>query len=302
MAMQRFRSRIHLLPAKQSPRIVVLQRKRAKLFHVITIDTERNTVEEGSWFRGKLYAMRCDVSFDGKYMIYMAMGANGRVWQGLCRLPWLTTLAHVECDSTWFGGGYFSGERLLSTNGHWGIGKIDLHHKAQLALKPYASRFGGEDLGVVCERLERDGFKREGERWGEERVVSARTYRVEYEGGDGWLLRPSPKHPMLRARYAGYLTHGYTFAFTLDEHPELLEGASWACWDVSGCLWVARPGLVEKLTLHDLRHGRPSFSLDVEVLEPPAKVERVATSDPLLDGPTKRPAGRRSKQDTGRKP
>jgi hypothetical protein len=74
-------------------------------------------------------------------------------------------------------------------------------------------------------------------------------------------------------RYIGYLTHGYTFAFSLDKYPGLLDGASWATWDSSGNLWVARPGLVEKFTLADLRHGKPSFSLDVEELAPPPRPE-----------------------------
>jgi len=36
--------------------------------------------------------MRCDVSFDGKFMVYLAMGASSKTWNGICRLPWLTTV------------------------------------------------------------------------------------------------------------------------------------------------------------------------------------------------------------------
>src|SRR5262245_52351878 len=96
MAPQHYRSRVHLLTARRAPTIVILQRKRAKLFHVITVDTEKRRIEEGSWFRGKLYVMRCDVSFDGKFMVYLAMGSNGQTWNGVCRPPWLTTLLDVE--------------------------------------------------------------------------------------------------------------------------------------------------------------------------------------------------------------
>jgi hypothetical protein len=54
MAPKQYRSRIHLLAAKEAPTIVILQRKRAKLFHVVTVDTQTHQVTEGAWFRGVL--------------------------------------------------------------------------------------------------------------------------------------------------------------------------------------------------------------------------------------------------------
>ena len=33
--------------------------------------------EQGAWFNGKLYARRCDVSFDGDWLVYLAMGGGG---------------------------------------------------------------------------------------------------------------------------------------------------------------------------------------------------------------------------------
>ncbi|HET7156197.1 MAG TPA: hypothetical protein VFI87_12605, partial [Hyphomicrobiaceae bacterium] len=100
MAPIKHRSRIHLLAAKEAPIVVILQRKRAKLFHIITVDTEKHLVTEGSWFRGRLHEMKCDISFDGKFMVYLAIGkGSGKytAWSGLCRLPWLKTL--VESDN-----------------------------------------------------------------------------------------------------------------------------------------------------------------------------------------------------------
>ena len=95
---------------------------------------------------------------------------------------------------------------------------------------------------MVYERLARDGFTRLGENWGTQRNLGTRKLQVACEGDDGWGRQFSRRHPLLKLRYAGYLEHGYTFAFWLDEYPELLAGASWANWDCNGCLWVARPG------------------------------------------------------------
>jgi hypothetical protein len=72
-------------------------------------------------------------------------------------------------------------------------------------------------------------------------------------------------------RYAGYLEHGYTFAFELDAYPDLLDGASWANWDCNGNRWVARLGVVKQYTLSDLSRGTPSFAIDLDQFEPPAK-------------------------------
>jgi hypothetical protein len=75
-------------------------------------------------------------------------------------------------------------------------------------------------------------------------------------------------------RYAGYFEHGYTFTFWFDAYPDLLVDASWANWDSNGCLWVARPGVVEQFLLEDLERGVPSFSVDVDEFEPPARAGR----------------------------
>jgi hypothetical protein len=272
MPPRQYKSRIHLLVAKSAPAVVIVQRKRARLFHIVLVDAGKRRVEEGSWFRGKLYALRCDVSFDGKHMVYLAMGSQGNTWNGVCRLPWLATQTEAQNMGSWFGGGYFADKKVLRTNG-WGRPDFNpaTRSGAPFALEPYSSRYGGEDLGVVYERLARDGFTRLGESWGTQQNLGTRKLQVACEGDDGWGRRFSRRHPTLKVRYAGYLEHGYTFAFWLDEHPGLLDGASWANWDRNGDLWVARPGVVEQYRLSDLGRGTPSFSIDVEQFEPPAR-------------------------------
>lgn len=274
MAPKQYKSRIHLLVAKGAPTVVILQRKRTRLFHVLTVDANRLRVEEGSWFRGRLYTLRCDVSFDGAYMVYLAMGTRGNTWNGVCRLPWLTTLIEADNMGSWFGGGYFADKKLLRTNG-WGGPEFNppRRNSAPFTLEPYRSRYGGEDLGVAYECLHRDGFVRLGEEWGQRRKLPGPRYQVATDGDQGWGRQPTRRHPMLKVRYAGYLEHGYTFAFWFDDYPGLLDGASWANWDINGNLWVARPGLVEQYTPNDLRRATPSFVLDTEGFEPPAKAD-----------------------------
>jgi hypothetical protein len=248
------RSRIHLLAAKEAPIVVLLQRKRAKLFHIIKIDTEKHSVQEGSWFRGRLYEMKCDVSFDGEFMVYLAIGkGSGRFTSssGLCRLPWLKTLVECQTPGPNWGGGYFADRKVLVTNG-WKEVSPTTDIPFTLTHGPLTCA-AAEHRGILDEKFERDGFTRSGD--------------------DAWAKRPSLQHPELKVRYLGY-QDGDHFAFSLEERPELVEGASWATWDSRQNLWVARPGIVEQYTLNDLRSGVPSYSLDVDRFEPPPKPDR----------------------------
>jgi len=264
-----YKSRVYLLAARSAPRIVILQRKRSRLFHIISIETKKSRVEEGSWFRGKLYVGRCDISFDGNFMVYLAMGATGNTWNGLCRLPRLKTLVSANNTGTYNGGGYFQGQRLLRTNGWLDIDSRWPEYDHPFDLEPYKAEHGG-DLGVIYARLRRDGFVRRGGNWGEAARLPTKTYQVAQYRDDGWV---SQRYRQLTVRYVGYLQHGYTFAFSLDDYPGLLDGASWATWDACGQLWVARPGTVERFTDRDLRRGTPSLTIDVDQFEPPQKVD-----------------------------
>ena len=274
MAPTPHRSRIHLLPAREAPVIAILQRRRNKLFHVITLDTETHAIEEGSWLRGVLYPMDCDVSFDGKFMVYLARGAGDRArWSGVCRLPWLKTLVHVEGPLP--AGGYFSGPNDLKTVRWLHSEKIFSTDDIPFTIEHDEKRPFADELAVIYGRLERDGFTRLGANWGEKQTVKTPTFYVACIGDDGWGRRPAPGYPELQMRYIGYFMNTrYTFAITLDEYPDLLAGANWATWDLRSNLWVAKPGIVEQYTLDDLRRGTPSFSLDVDRFEPPPIAHR----------------------------
>jgi hypothetical protein len=266
-------SRLHLLVAKAAPTIVVLQRRRAKQFHVFTIDARTLEITHGSWFTGKLYVERSDVSFCGRYMVYLAMGHGAKTWNGVCRLPRLTTVLEGRNLGTWFGGGYFAGQGLLLTNGWTSCETVAAADGKPGKPLPFQVSTVGErlfqDNGILYRRLERDGFVRLGPQRGISTQVPGRSYTVVHTGDDGWGLRPSGRLPQLSVRYTGYVDGREIFVFALDEHPALLEGASWANWDCLGSLWVAWPGRVERYTRADLKTGTPSFALDVDAFAPP---------------------------------
>jgi hypothetical protein len=263
---QKTTARLHLLPAKEAPVVAVIRRKPSKCFHVMRWDTQADQVEHGSWFRGKLYPMRCDVSFDGEWMVYLALGVDGNTWSGLCRLPRLKTVCDAPNGGTYHGGGYWAARKTLLLNG-WDCDEY--HANLPFRTETYRS-FYGEDEGVLYPRLLRDGWRRAGPLGKEREVETAKKYMVICENDPGWFWRPTPRHPMLRAFYRGYLDHGRTFEFALDEFPALLDrDVEWATWDAVGQLVAARGGCLAKYAGADLASGNPSFHLCLEDLQPP---------------------------------
>lgn len=260
-------ARIHLLPAKGAPIVVILRRKPSKCFHVIRWNTIHDTLEHGSWFHGKLYSKRCDVSFDGDWMVYLAMGDAGQTWNGICRLPYLRTKAEGSNMGSWFGGGVWQDAYRLSLNG-W----ESEQGRVPFILNQLQPEHGGEDLSVLYAKWQRDGWRRLGDHYGTYRdIPEASKFTVACEGDDGWVHQPTPKHPRLYARYLGYLEHGYTFQFSLEGHEALLdEEVDSACWDYRGNLIYSRRGIVFKYSLADLADGNPGSMHDLEPLSAPS--------------------------------
>jgi hypothetical protein len=260
-------ARIHLLPALNAPVAVILRRKPSKCFHVMRWNTQTGAIEHGSWFRGQLYPLRCDVSFNGEWMVYLALGAGGHTWNGVCRVPWLKTVAEGPNTGTWYGGGYWNQPGQLLLNG-WTCGK--LQEPLPFRIRSYDAEYG-EDEGVLYQRLKRDRWKRAGP-FGQDRQLKTKSYMVAHDNDAGWYRQPTPEHPTLRMFYRGYLEHGRTFEFRLDEYPQLLDKrVEWATWDSLGQLLVARAGGVRRYTLADLPTGIPSVNLSFEGLVPPKK-------------------------------
>ncbi|MGD9857138.1 MAG: hypothetical protein AB7U20_19505 [Planctomycetaceae bacterium] len=265
-------ARIHLLPAFKAPICVVLLRRRSKWFHVLKWNLLNDELTSGSWFHGKLYIKRCDVSWDGQWMVYLAMGSDAKTWNGLCCPPWLKTSLDSENVGSWAGGGVFTGPRQLEANTMWHAAGDLAQGSPPGGLKIVRIDSGGEDLPVLFKRMQRDGWKRNGDRSGEERQLKSLSHKsfVANVGDDGWSWRPTQKHPTLRTWYRGYFERGYTFEFAIDEYPGFLDAlVEWATWSSSGDLLFARDGVINRCSLASLEKETPVFSRDCNVYVPP---------------------------------
>lgn len=263
--------RLHLLPASSAPIAVILRRKPSALYHVMLWRTDKDAIEHGSWFRGRLYDGRCDLSPDGKWMVYLAMGDRGETWNGVCRPPSLKAVWHTSNIGTWNGGGFFMRSGQLVCNGWFGEARSDVnpdqraHAPTMVHQVPDAFQFGNtDDRGCIFARLVRDGF-----------IYDDPVNPTDEQGT--WSKKPTSKHPALHITYAGYRS-GHKFRFGLEGHDEVMTpNPDWACYDSRNQLLLAREGRIERWSLRDIKRGEPGFRLDLSALEPPPRRSRTET-------------------------
>jgi hypothetical protein len=279
MSRARRTARIHLLSARARPVVVVIRRKPSRVFHVLRWDTRNDAIEAGSWFFGRIYEKRCDVSFDGEWMIYFAAGpGSSKTWTGLAHPPWLKTVAFHEGIGTWLGGGFWRDPQTLCVTAYPGWAAPELKSgkppRLPFAVERHDWKRDAGDLEVLTHRFDRD--------W--EIDVSTSAPRTTVASGANWSVRgvtwtwtrkPTPKHPTLRV--TGPTASDTGFDFALDEEPALLDAADWADYDALGQLVFARAGVLYRCALDDLRAGRVSQSIDLEPLQPPSRNSNAAT-------------------------
>ncbi len=115
---------------------VIIRRKPSRTWHILKWDLRTDTLTPGSWFRGRLYPLRSDLSWDGKLMSYMAMGRTGEVWSGICEPPFLKTLVHWSNTSTFNGSAVWLQRDAIYRNLIW---MNRLPEPAEAPVKPVAA-------------------------------------------------------------------------------------------------------------------------------------------------------------------
>ena len=118
---QRIPVRVDIMIAREAPTAVVVVRARSKLVHFLRWNLQDNSVEHGSWFQGRIYTERGDLSYDGKYMIYNALNPADKMysWTAISEPPWVKALLLWQHSSTWVGGGVFAGRDRVWLDFGW---------------------------------------------------------------------------------------------------------------------------------------------------------------------------------------
>ena len=108
--------------ATEKNKIVFLYRRSNKITYLISLNyqQERDCIQIGSRFYGRIYPNRCDISPDGNYFLYFAMGSSQQqyikklyCWTGICTPPSIKANILFAHQDTWGGGGRFIDNRSV---------------------------------------------------------------------------------------------------------------------------------------------------------------------------------------------
>ena len=118
--------RITVLFARDAFEAVIFRRGPSRWFQLIRWNTRHDQFHDGAWIRGRIYPERCDLSPDGRLLLYFVLQPQkgftsyGDSWTGVSRAPWLTALGLWREGGTWGGGGRFLDNRTIALYSNMG--------------------------------------------------------------------------------------------------------------------------------------------------------------------------------------
>lgn len=268
--------RLFIVQAPEAGVAVIIRRGPSRFFQLIRWDMRTDEFERGQWFKGRIYARRCDLSPDGELLVYFAAkfkirGSYPYSWTAVSRAPWFTALALWPKGDCWAGGGLFTGNRSLMLN----------HHPEQAIPHPNHIPRGltvtanpgarGEDDPLYSQRLERDGW------------VCTKSWEVDFEASGFHYTTRVPERRVKRhvtlplavimERRLDGLTYRESFEVEGLDSLVVPEKTEWLDWDSRGRLFALCAGQVQ---VADVAGGTPDFGFS-------------RTSRPTVSRPGKRP-------------
>jgi hypothetical protein len=119
-------AKLFVIQARDEPIAIILRRGPSDWYHLIEWHTRRDAFVHGAWFKGRIYSEKCDLSPDGRPLLYFALkGSRGdteftHAWTAVSRPPWLAALVVWPHGTTYGGGGRFLDNRTLILRGSSG--------------------------------------------------------------------------------------------------------------------------------------------------------------------------------------
>lgn len=249
--------RLYFLLARYANTAVIFRRGPSKWVQIIRWDTANDTFEPGQWFRGRIYEKRCDLSPNGRLMIYFASKFNSKTiaddeytyaWTAISRPPYLTALALWPKGDCWHGGGLFRTDKKVWLN-HRPFQAVPHPNHTPRGLEVITNRLAsGEDDPVFFSRLKRDG-------WILKQDCKFKKEKVGYS-----LVRPTifwkrgPREALTLVMTGTHDWQVYLFRIRHGNGETALEGAEYAEWDHRGRLVFVRAGKMFAATVDDDGH------------------------------------------------
>jgi hypothetical protein len=274
--------RLFGIPASRADIVAVFRRGPSDWCQVGSWDLGKPKYEPGSWFKGKLFPERCDLSADGQWLAYMAYKGNAtdfsESYLAISRLPWLYALAAWSLGDTYARGVHFVNDTRIQR-----LGEPDMGHVPR-------SLFGlkrTEPIQFAVER--RRGWIEDeisppldGRDYWDQRPCGVRMQKRQPNSPRGILLTVEGKYAAFREGsregHNSWYTkgeRGATYVLTDGADFHILDNVQWADWSRLGYLLVATPsGTLQVRKLRGLDDFGILFeanlgSLDPDPQEPP---------------------------------
>jgi len=249
------KARLHVLLAREARKGLVL--RRGPSGEVCSVEWDRTTdqFELGQWVRARIYERRCDLSPDGRHLIYFARNsrwssATKGSYTAISQAPYLKALVLLGKGDCWQGGGLFTSNQSYWLNGC----HFPLRDKGGMirdtGYQPPLIR-SGECPGIYYPRLLRDGWQ----------MVEGSSFAVfEKPLRHGWILRKYAHAEIGAPQGKGcyWDEHELENASAVRVQCPNWEWADWVdgavVWAEGGCLYradLALDGLAAPIILKD---------------------------------------------------
>jgi hypothetical protein len=258
---------LYVLLAREASKGVVFRRGPSKQVCLISWNLKDDKFERGQWLKGRVYERRCDLSPDGRLLVYFAADFRRTIgsWTAVSRPPFFTALALWPKGNCWGGGGQFFSNWQLMVN-HRGD-EMSLAANFSIPKWLSVSQCGewsgrGEDDPIWSSRLQRDGWKL---------VAQAQRTKDDYGAKVGIEYDPpitwEKAHPLWPDRYSLRMSilgikerdgDWYIVEHSLiGEKGELskIGRSEWAEWSSEGDLLFAQSGCLYRLRPSRRRFG-----------------------------------------------
>jgi hypothetical protein len=232
--------RLFCIPATQAPVVAVLRRGPSRWSHVGRWELDPPAYVPGSWLHGTIYPQRCDLSPDGRWLSYFAMGhrrtdwSAGNTYIAVSELPRLTAVAAWGTDGTWTQGAAFVPDTSV-----WSVGEADEGDASQLR-----SHFGLALRAASSYAVERERGWREtpgtpprdqDDVWDQRRGDAIELYKRRPSDADGPTLVVSGQYAAFRSGAPGPIS----YRVVSEGAATSLDDVQWADWAGDGRLLVA---------------------------------------------------------------
>jgi hypothetical protein len=261
-------ARIWAILAREAPVAVIFRRGPSRNVRLIKWNLRTDEFECGQWFKGRIYERRCDLSPDGRLLIYFAskqVRPDFPTWTAISKPPYLTALALWHGMGCWDGGGHFLTNKSFILNHDTFHSTLAPGFSLKKILMAGLTRFHGEDFPLWDLILARDGW-----------TLTNRGKHGEYLPEGGRPISPParwakahPKKPLALEMAIHGLGGGKRGWYHIHYQVFSSEGAGlagmdadWADWDRNGDLLYAREGKIFRQ-----RHRRGKFQPPVELID-----------------------------------